>query len=382
MKNQPPNRETICAQAGGAESDDAGVSPAIQLSTTYLRGPDNALKVEENFYARYSSPNLRQAEAAIAQLEGALDARLFGSGMAAALAPFRTLPPGAHVVSTSRGYFSIIAWLRDQHQRGALNVSFFDPRTPEQIADVVQPGKTRLVWIETPVNPVYEVVDIRAAGDVAHGAGALLAVDSTAASPIITRPIEHGADIVFHSATKYLNGHSDVLAGVLAVSASNEAVLAAVHEERKVGGAALGAFEAWLLLRGMRTLHLRVAHSCTTALRVAQQLERHPAVERCTYPGLPSHPQHAIAKRQMSGGFGGMMSFELRGGGEAALGVISQLKLIKVATSLGGVETLIEHRRSIEGPQSDVPPGLLRLSIGCEHGDDIWADLENALTAG
>jgi cystathionine gamma-synthase len=209
----------------------------------------------------------------------------------------------------------------------------------------------------------------------------LLAVDSTAASPILTRPIEHGADIVFHSATKYLNGHSDVLAGVLAIRDASLPIWADVHEERKVGGAALGPFEAWLLLRGMRTLHLRVAQANANALEIARRLERHAAVEQVTYPGLESHKQHAIAKRQMVGGFGGMMSFEVKGGAAGALGVIARLKLVKVATSLGGVETLVEHRLSIEGPTSDVPEGLLRLSVGCEHVDDVWADLAQALGA-
>jgi cystathionine gamma-synthase len=377
--NDRIRRETVCAQGAGAHSDDGGAIPAIQLSSTFLRGPDNALIVSDNFYARYGGPNSRMAEHAIARLEGAADALLFASGMAAALAPFRRLKPGSHVVATSRGYFSIIAWLREQHERGALEVSFFDPRTPEHLADAVQAGRTKLVWIETPVNPVYEVVDIAAAARVAHGAGALLAVDSTAASPMLTRPTEHGADIVFHSATKYLNGHSDVLAGVLAIGDAALPIWADIKEERKIGGATLGAFEAWLLLRGMRTLHLRVRHCSEAALNLAQQLEVHPAIVRVTYPGLPSHPQHAIARQQMTDGFGGMMSFEVRGGAAAALRVISSLKLIKVATSLGGVETLIEHRRSIEGLQSDVPPGLLRLSVGCEHADDLWADLSAAL---
>jgi cystathionine gamma-synthase len=377
--NDRPRPETICAQAGGAHTDDAGAVPAIQLSSTFLRGPDNALMVGDNFYARYGGPNLRMAEHVIAQLEGAAEALLFASGMAAALAPFRRLPPGAHVVATSRGYFSIIAWLREQHARGALQVSFFDPRTPAQLAGAMRAGQTKLVWIETPVNPVYEVVDIAATARIAHEAGAMLAVDSTAGSPILTRPLEHGADIVFHSATKYLNGHSDVLAGALAIGNAAAPLWADIKDERKVGGATLGAFEAWLLLRGMRTLHLRVAHASAAAHRLAERLEHHGAIERVTYPGLPSHPQHEIAKRQMTGGFGGMMSFEVRGGAEAALRVISKLKLIKVATSLGGVETLIEHRRSIEGPQSDVPAGLLRLSVGVENVDDIWADLSAAL---
>jgi cystathionine gamma-synthase len=371
--------ETICAQGGGAHDEaTGGVAPAIQPSTTYLRGTDNEL-VTENFYSRYAAPNVRAAESAIAQLEGAADARLFASGMAAALAVFRRLPPGSHVVATSRGYFSLIAWLGEQHERGALNVSFFDPREPETLAELMRKGQTRLLWIETPVNPVYDVVDIAACAKAAHDAGALLAVDSTAASPILTRPIEHGADIVHHSATKYLNGHSDVLAGVLAIRDAGLPIWADIHEERKIGGAALGAFEAWLLLRGLRTLHLRVRAASENALSIAQRLQTHAAVERVTYPGLPNHMQHVIASRQMQGGFGGMLSFEVKGGAASALGVIARLKLVKVATSLGGVETLIEHRRSIEGPQSDVPPGLLRLSVGVEHADDIWADLDQAL---
>ena len=354
------------------------MAPAIQPSTTFLRGPDNQL-VTDNFYQRYGAPNLRAAESAIAQLEGAADARLFSSGMAAALAIFRRLPPGAHVVTTSRGYFSIIAWLKEQGERAALSISLFDPRQPETLAGALKRGETKVVWIETPVNPVYEVVDIAAAAKLTHEAGALLAVDSTAASPILTRPIEHGADLVFHSATKYLNGHSDVLAGVVATRDANLSIWSDIDMERRVGGATLGPFEAWLLLRGMRTLHLRVAQASRTAFDLAQRLEAHPAIARVTYPGLENHPQHAIAKQQMTGGFGGMMSFELRGGETAALGVVAKLKLIKVATSLGGVESLIEHRRSIEGPTSDVPGGLLRFSVGCEHVDDIWNDLAQAL---
>jgi cystathionine gamma-synthase len=286
---------------------------------------------------------------------------------------------GAHVVATGRGYFSIVTWLREQHQRGALKVDFFDPRQPERLSALVRKGQTKLVWIETPVNPVYEVVDIEAAARIAHDSGALLGVDSTAATPMLTRPIELGADLVFHSATKYLNGHSDLIAGVLAVRDTVLPIWADIDAERRVGGAILGAFEAWLLLRGMRTLHLRVAQASRNAMSLAERLEAHPAVGRVTYPGLASHAQHAIARRQMKGGFGGMMSFELRGGQAAALAVVGKLKLIKVATSLGGVETLVEHRRSIEGPDSDVPGGLLRLSVGCENADDLWADLESAL---
>lgn len=373
------SRETLCATAAGAHDQaSGGVVPALQPSTTYMRGPDNQL-LTENFYTRYGAPNLRAAENAISRLEGAAASLLFASGMTAAIATFRKLPLGSHVVTTSRGYFSVVSWLREQHERGALKVDVFDPRTPEQLNAKLRKGETRIVWIETPVNPTYEVVDIAAAARAAHEAGALLAVDSTANTPILCRPIEHGADIVFHSATKYLNGHSDVLAGVLSTRDKTLPLWADIQAERLVGGAVLGPFEAWLLLRGMRTMHLRVAYQSAAALELAKRLEAHAGVEHVSYPGLASHPQHAIAQRQMQGGFGGMLAFTVKGGAPAALRVVSRLKLVKVATSLGGVETLIEHRRSIEGPQSDVPDGLLRLSVGCEHVDDVWRDIANAL---
>jgi cystathionine gamma-synthase len=254
----------------------------------------------------------------------------------------------------------------------------FEGSDPASLERVVHAAKPTIVWIETPSNPMLEVVDIARAAEVAHAAGALLGVDSTAATPILTRPLALGADLVMHSATKYLNGHSDVLAGVLVTKRADER-WAAIRAERHDAGALLGPFEAWLLLRGLRTLALRVRQASENALAVAGFLKDHPKVERVLYPGLPTHPQHAVAQRQMAGGFGGLLSFQVRGDAAAALGVASRLQLIARATSLGGTESVIEHRYTIEGAATGVPPNLLRLSLGIEDRDDLIADLAQAL---
>jgi cystathionine gamma-synthase len=234
------------------------------------------------------------------------------------------------------------------------------------------------LWIETPANPLWSITDIAGAAEIAHQAGALLAVDSTAATPVLTRPLALGADIVMHSATKYLNGHSDVIAGSLTVAREDE-FWQRLLTARSGGGAILGSLEAYLLLRGMRTLHVRVERACHSAQRIAERFAGHPNVEAVLYPGLPTHPGHAIAARQMVGGFGGMLSIRVKGGAAAAIAAAARVELWKRATSLGGVESLVEHRASIEGAGSPVPPDLLRLSVGIEHPDDLIADLEAAL---
>jgi cystathionine gamma-synthase len=243
----------------------------------------------------------------------------------------------------------------------------------------VRDAQPAIVWIETPANPMLDVVDIADAAEIAHAAGALLAVDGTAATPILARPLALGADLVMHSATKYLNGHSDLLAGALVTRQPDER-WAAIGADRHDAGALLGPFEAWLLLRGLRTLALRVRQASANALAVARFLEAHPRVERVLYPGLASHPRHALAARQMDGGFGGLMSFLVKGDANAALGVAGRLRLIARATSLGGTESLIEHRFTIEGAATGVPPNLLRLSVGLEDQDDLIADLAQALS--
>ncbi len=243
----------------------------------------------------------------------------------------------------------------------------------------VRPAATRLVWAETPANPLWSMTDIAGAAEIAHQAGALLAVDSTTATPVLTRPIELGADIVMHSATKYLNGHSDVIAGALTTARDDEFWQRLVAG-RSSGGAILGSLEAYLLLRGMRTLHLRVERACHSAMRLAEAMAANPNVAEVLYPGLPSHPGHAIAARQMAGGFGGMLSIRVSGGEAAAIAAAAQVEVWKRATSLGGVESLIEHRASIEGAGSPVPSDLLRLSVGIEDPGDLIADLEAALS--
>jgi len=246
------------------------------------------------------------------------------------------------------------------------------------IAKTVRKGETRLVWIETPCNPTWDIIDIAAAAETAHGIGARLAVDSTIPTPVLTQPIKYGADIVMHSASKYLNGHSDVVAGAV-VTAEDDQFWSRIQKVRADGGAILGPFEAWLLQRGMRTLFLRVQRACKSAMTIANRFDGHANLEAVLYPGLPGHPGHEIAARQMHGGFGGMLSLRIKGGAEGALAVVSKCKLFTRATSLGGVESLIEHRYSIEGKSSPIPKDLLRLSIGIEAVEDLIADLEQAL---
>jgi cystathionine gamma-synthase len=243
----------------------------------------------------------------------------------------------------------------------------------------IRPGRTRLVWIETPSNPTWVVTDIAEVARCVHAAGALLAVDSTVPTPVLTRPIAHGADIVVHSATKYLNGHSDVVAGAL-VLARKDATYERAARLRGMLGAILGPFEAALLLRGLRTLHVRVRHQSAGAMAIAERFASHPAVTRVLYPGLASHPGHTVAARQMQGGFGGMLSMHIKGGAPAAIAAAARLQVWQRATSLGGVESLVEHRASIEGPDSPCPSDLLRFSVGLESIDDLIADIEQALS--
>jgi cystathionine gamma-synthase len=291
---------------------------------------------------------------------------------------FRALPAGAHVVAPLVMYHSLRRWIAAQAAEGHIAADFVDMSSLDALREAVMPGRTRLVWIETPANPLWSVTDIAGAAEIAHAAGALLAVDSTTASPVLTRPIEHGADIVMHSATKYLNGHSDVIAGSL-TGARDDEFWQRLVAGRSSGGAILGNMETYLLMRGMRTLYLRVERACRSAQRVAEAMAAHPQVLDVLYPGLPSHPGHAVAARQMSGGFGGMLSIRVKGGEDAAIGTAARVEVWKRATSLGGVESLMEHRASIEGPGTPVPADLLRLSVGIEDPQDLIDDLDNAL---
>jgi len=378
MSNSGLRPETIAAHALKAVDEATGaVVPPIYTSTTYARDTNYVPKLEEN-YIRNGSPTLWRAEAAIAALEQGEEALLFASGMAAITVLCETIPHGAHVVAPEVMYYGTRDWLKRLESLGRIRLSLFDPRDPAALSSSLKHGKTDLVWIETPLNPTWDVIDIAAAAEAAHAAGAILAVDATVTAAVTTRPLNLGADIVFHSATKYLNGHSDVLAGVLAVRAKtgrwNEIAML-----RTKMGSPLPPLECWLLMRGMRTLFVRYRQASANALAIARHFENHPKLERILYPGLPSHPGHAVALRQMTDGFGGMISLLVRGGFEDAKRLCTRLRVIVPATSLGGVESLAEHRKSVEGPSSPVADNLVRLSIGIEHVDDLIADLGQAL---
>lgn len=370
--------ETVLAQAGGAiDMQSGGVVPPIQPATTYARDESYNLLNENNVYSRPHNDVVRQAEAVLAQLEGGAEALLFPSGMAAIAALFRTVPTGGRVVVQSGIYWGTTKWIQEFCERRQIVITDVDASDTEALQAACAEGPAHLVWVETPSNPWLKVVDIAAAKQAADSCGALLAVDSTAASPILSKPLEFGADIVMHSTTKVINGHSDVLGGVL-VTKTETPVWEEIANDRASAGAVMGPFEAWLLLRGMRTLSVRVAQMVANALKVARFLEDHPKVDAVLFPGLDSHPQHDLAQKQMPHGAGFLMSFLVKGDKEAALQVAGKLKLFHRATSLGGVESLVEHRHTIES-HTGIPETLLRISVGIENGEDLVADLGQAL---
>ncbi len=372
---------TLAAQALGAiDPETRAIVPPLHVATTYLRDPDNQYRSGYS-YGRPDNATVRQAEAVLAALEGADGALLFGSGMAAATAVVLALDPPAHIVAPRVMYWALRHWLTNDAPRYGHRVELVDTSDLAALERTVRPGETRLVWIETPANPLWTVTDIAAAAEIAHRAGALLAVDSTVATPLLTRPLALGADIVMHSASKYLNGHSDVIAGALATARPDSGPWQRIVALRARHGAILGPFEAWLLMRGMRTLPVRVKAACESAADLAARFARHPAIAQVLYPGLPGHPGHAIAARQMTGGFGGMLSVRVKAGEASAIDAAARVEVWKRATSLGGVESLIEHRASVEGPDTPCPPDLLRLSVGLEDADDLYADLDRALRA-
>jgi cystathionine gamma-synthase len=376
---QPPHPATLAAQGlGWTDAATGAVVLPIQPATTYIRDPDNQYRRGRN-YARADNPGYDQPEALLTALEGGAASMVLSSGMAAATTVFRALPVGAHVVAPLVMYHSLRRWIAGYAAEGHIGADFVDTTSLDALREAVVPGRTRLVWIETPANPLWSITDIAGAAEIAHKAGAVLAVDSTIASPVLTRPIEHGADIVMHSATKYLNGHSDVIAGTLTGARSDEFWQRLVVG-RSGGGAILGSLESYLLLRGMRTLYLRVERACRSAQLVAEAMVKHPSAAAVLYPGLPNHPGHAVAAGQMRGGFGGMLSIRVKGGEDAAIATAARVEIWKRATSLGGVESLVEHRASIEGVGTPVPADLLRLSVGIEDPRDLIDDLDQALT--
>jgi cystathionine gamma-synthase len=372
------SKKSLLAQAmGKTDAATQALIPPIHVTTTFIRDPDNQYR-SGNIYARADNETTREAENVLSMLEGAAGSLVLGSGMSAATAVFLALKPGDHVVAPKVMYWALRNWLKTDATAWGLRVEFVDMTDLDEVRASVKDGVTRLVWIETPSNPMWSVTDISAVAKIARAAGARLVVDSTVATPILTQPLTLGADIVMHSATKYLNGHSDTVAGALCTARSDE-FWDRIKRGRAMLGQILGPFEAYLLLRGMRTLDLRVRAMSQSAMRIAEHFRSDARVLEVLYPGLSAHPNHAVAARQMAGGFGGMLSIRVRAGEAAAISTAANVKLWKRATSLGGVESLIEHRASIEGPGTPCPSDLLRLSVGIESTEDLIADLEAAL---
>jgi cystathionine gamma-synthase len=367
--------ETIAVHAGRRIDPATGaVAAPIHLSTTYQRAEDGSFPSGFN-YSRSDNPNRAALEEALAALEGGAGAAAFASGMAAAMSIFQALTPNDHVIAPVEAYHGVLRLLRDLFAPWQLAIDFVDMTDLDAVKKAVR-EKTKLVWAETPSNPTLKLTDLAAVAEIAHGANALFACDNTW-SPIIQRPFELGADLVMHSTTKYFGGHSDVLGGAVIARREDE-FFQRLREVQTVGGAVPAPFDCWLVHRGMQTLPWRIRAHSENAGRVALFLESHPKVARVHYPGLASHPQHALARRQMSL-FGGMVSFETKGDRATAMALPNHTRIFTRATSLGGVESLIEHRQSIEGSDTLTPETLLRLSVGLEHPDDLIADLERAL---
>jgi cystathionine gamma-synthase len=375
---KPLGSETIAAQACGAvDSTTGAIVPPIHMGTTFVRDADNQYR--RGFcYGRSDNATVRQAEDVLTKLEGGAATLLLASGMAAAATTFLALERPAHIIAPRAMYWDLRQWLAEDALSHGIEATFVDAGDPSALRSAIRPGRTQLIWIETPSNPIWTITDIAEAARIAREAGALLAVDSTVSTPVLTEPIALGADLVLHSATKYLNGHSDVVAGAIVFAKTGKAYESAARL-RTMLGSIIGAFEAALLLRGMRTLHVRVRHQSASAMTIARYFAAHPAIRDVLYPGLTGHPGHLTAARQMHGGFGGMLSMRLKGGKSAAIAAAARMQIWKRATSLGGVESLVEHRSSIEGAGSPCPSDLLRFSAGLETIDDLIADIEQAL---
>lgn len=370
--------ETLAVHAGGEPDEHTGaVSPPIHMATTFRHGPAGERQAGYE-YQRESNPTQDRLESALAAMEGGEAGLCFGSGMAAMAAALESLPAGSHLLIPDDCYTGLrVLGAEFLPQRG-VTASAVDMADLDAVRAALRP-ETRMIWAETPSNPRLCVADIAALADLAHGNDALLACDNTFATPVLQRPLALGADVVMHSTTKYFGGHSDVMGGAL-VFARRDHFHDAVFHRRHLTGGILAPFSAWLILRGCRSLPARMAWHCRNAKALADFLSTHPTVEATHYPGLATHPGHAIAARQMSD-FGGMLSFRVKGGRDAALRVAGALQLAINATSLGGPETLVEHRASIEGENAVSPANLLRVSVGLEHPDDLLADFARALEA-
>jgi cystathionine gamma-synthase len=370
--------ETRAIHSGRRPDQATGaITPPIHLSTTFERGADG--EYPRGFaYSREDNPNRRALEQCLAALEGGKEALAFSSGLAVTTALVQGLEPGDHILAPEDVYYGLKKITGTIFRKWPIETTFVDMADLDAVRAAVRPS-TRLIWVETPSNPLLRITDLPGIAQIARAANAISVCDSTFATPALQQPFEHGIDMVMHSTTKYLGGHSDVIGGTL-VTRHDNYLFERARASQQHGGAVPSPFDCWLTLRGIDTLPYRVRAHCANAAAVARFLAGHSRVERVHYPGLPGHPGHEIAARQMSG-FGGMMSFQVRGCRETAMAVAAQVKLFTRATSLGGPHSLIEHRASIEGPQTRTPANLLRLSVGLEHPDDLIADLDQALVS-
>lgn len=359
------------------DSSGAVMAPIV-LSTTFERGDDGTSYPSGFIYSRFDNPNRQSLEQKLAAMENGTSCVSFGSGLAAATAVFQSLKTGDHIILPDDTYFSIRSILEILFVNFGLSFTLVDMNDVAQVEVAIQPN-TKLIWIETPSNPLIKVADIAAVVAIAQKHNCFTVADNTWATPYYTNPIDLGVDIVLHSTTKYLGGHSDILGGALIFKENNQRY-EFIRNYQKLGGSVPSPYDCWLLCRSLTTFTARMPIHSNNAMQLAAYLETHPKIERVLYPGLPSHPSHAIAKKQMNNGFGGMLSILVKGGQAEALQLASALKLFTHATSLGGVESLIEHRKTIEGPTSATPNNLLRISVGIEDTKDLLQDFEQALT--
>jgi cystathionine gamma-synthase len=370
--------ETIAVHAGRHNDPATGaVAQPIYLSTTFERETDGSYPRGYE-YSRESNPNRQALEKCLTALEGGQESLAFASGLAVITACIHGMEPGDHVLASSDVYYGMRMVAGKVFDKWPVETTYVDMRDLDAVRAAIRPGSTRLIWLETPSNPLLQVLDLAAIAEIAHEAKAICVCDNTFATPILQRPLEHGFDMVMHSTTKYINGHSDVIGGALVTKHGNY-LFERARIFQQTGGAVPSPFDCWLTLRGIDTLPYRVRGQSANALALAQYLESHPAVEAVHYPGLTSNPRHELAARQMQGGFGGMLSVQVKGGKPEAMGVVARMQLFIRATSLGGTHSQIEHRASVEGKNTKTPQNLLRVSVGLEHVDDLIADFEQAL---
>ena len=368
--------ETLAVHAGyHVDSSTGAIIAPVNLSMTFERSTEGSYP-GGFIYSRLNNPNREALEQCAAALEGGAAAAAFSSGSAAAMSLFQALSPTDHVIAPKDAFYGTGDVLRDVFARWGLESTFVDMTDPDSVRKAIQP-KTKLVWVETPSNPLLKITDIAAVADMAHEAGALCVCDNTFATPVLQSPFQFGADLIVHACAKYLGGHCDA-AGGLVIARDDNCFFHKVRKVQVTGGAVPAALDCWLVRRGIRTLPCRMRGHCDNAMRIARFLCQNEAIEAVYYPGLPGHPGHKIAARQMSQ-FGGMISFQIRGDRKRALEVVSKAQVFTRASSLGGTESLIEHRASLESGGMRTPENLIRLSVGLENGEDLVEDLAQAL---